>query len=138
VHDGKKKEFCCGICPANYSRKESLNIHIETVHEGKKPFKCSLCDTNFPRKAELTKHKLSIHGGGSIQCPMCDCAFSDKLRFEKHNALAAHMSSVHNHTDYRDSKNAAMFLETQLVVKENITDNQQVVQEETVLHEQVS
>ena len=71
-HEGKKKEFCCDLCLADFSRSENLDFHIATVHEGKKPFKCHDCNSNFSRNAELTKHRIINHEGNLLQCQLCD------------------------------------------------------------------
>ena len=62
-YEGKRKEFVCSLCYAEFSRKDNYTIHVATVHEGQKPFKCSECDSSFPRKGELTKHIMFCHQG---------------------------------------------------------------------------
>ena len=63
LNEGKRKEFVCSLCYAEFSRKDNYTIHVATVHEGQKPFKCSECDSSFPRKGELTKHIMFCHQG---------------------------------------------------------------------------
>ena len=46
-----------------FSTKQSLNWHIESIHEGKKPFICHVCAAAFAQKGTLNGHIESIHEG---------------------------------------------------------------------------
>ena len=43
-------------CGALFTRRDRLNIHISTVHEGKKPFECDKCDQKYSHPADLRYH----------------------------------------------------------------------------------
>ena len=43
----------CGICNVKFGRKDVLDQHVLTVHEGKKQFKCDICDASFGHKHNL-------------------------------------------------------------------------------------
>ena len=59
----KKTKFNCDKCKKGFSRKESLEQHKATVHDGVKPFECEFesCGSTFARKFELQKHVSIIH-----------------------------------------------------------------------------
>ena len=44
-------------------KKEQINGHIASVHEGKKPFKCNICDASFTQKGEIIGHFATVHEG---------------------------------------------------------------------------
>ena len=55
------------ICDISFTRKHSLKIHIQTIHEGKKagkkPFKCNICEDSFKQKTTLKIHIARTHSG---------------------------------------------------------------------------
>jgi hypothetical protein len=58
VQERKKpdeKPFACKICKKGFKRKQSLKIHIETIHEGKKPFKSFIDDQDVVSTARVRK-----------------------------------------------------------------------------------
>ena len=57
------KPFICNICDASFSEKGNINLHVESVHEGKKLFKCNDCDEVFSPKGNLKKHIDLAHEG---------------------------------------------------------------------------
>ena len=84
------QRFKCIECQGNYSRKQSLNEHIATVHEGKKPYGCSLCDSKFTQNGSLRRHIASVHERKrSFQCKTCDGKFTTK------QYLNIHIKSIH-------------------------------------------
>ena len=40
-----------------------MNSHMESVHEKKKPYKCDICDANFTEKQGMVSHIQSVHEG---------------------------------------------------------------------------
>ena len=59
VHEGKKP-FHCNTCDYSTSRKEQLQTHIESVHQGKK-FNCQTCDLNLSDEMSLIEHIVFVH-----------------------------------------------------------------------------
>ena len=57
----EKKSFKCDICDYSCSFKPNLNIHIESVYEGKKPFQCDICNHCCFHKMDLKRHTESVH-----------------------------------------------------------------------------
>ena len=56
IHKGKKK-FNCDMCIAEFTPKQRMNGHIETIHEeGKKQFKCDICVAIVGQSRKLNKH----------------------------------------------------------------------------------
>ena len=58
--------FQCEICHKNFKRKESLNLHITSVHEGKKPFKCEICEYKCSMNQQMKLHVTKKHRGNKI------------------------------------------------------------------------
>ena len=56
----KGKKYPCGLCEYQATRKESLNKHERSVHEGIK-YPCSQCEYQATSKSNLQKHRRSVH-----------------------------------------------------------------------------
>jgi KRAB domain-containing zinc finger protein len=61
IHN-KERPFPCPHCPYRATQKGSLTTHIRSVHNKKKPFPCSYCSYRATRKDDLKKHLRRIHG----------------------------------------------------------------------------
>ena len=77
-YEGKKtsRPFKCGICPASFGGKATLNDHTSGYHGGKKMYKCSVCDYSCVYQGQLKIHIRTIHE--SIKphvCPICSSSF---------------------------------------------------------------
>uniref|UniRef100_A0A8C1XX85 Zinc finger protein n=1 Tax=Cyprinus carpio TaxID=7962 RepID=A0A8C1XX85_CYPCA len=89
-----ERTFKCDQCDTTFKRKDTLNVHIQVVHDGHKKYKCDLCEKAFVTPSVLKSHKkthtgekfasnstLRVHirsnmGEWPYQCPYCDKAFS--------------------------------------------------------------
>ena len=89
VHEGKKSVFACDHCNKQYSQKGHLNQHIASVHDGKK-FDCDQCNKQFYYKTHLNRHIASVHDGKKSECDQCNKQFLDK------GNLKRHISAVHD------------------------------------------
>ncbi|XP_072155749.1 transcription factor IIIA [Bemisia tabaci] len=106
-------------CKAVLSTKWGLVRH-ERTHMSKDEFKCLHCSRSFTKKVFLEKHMVTHHSHGQphYQCSQCPLAFNthhryhqhmsrthavyfcnragcNMVRFEDHNKLRAHESSIH-------------------------------------------
>jgi len=54
------KKNVCNICAKEFSRKDALQRHIESVHN-KKKFKCPICEQEISRKDLLDRHIKKFH-----------------------------------------------------------------------------
>ena len=55
------KSHSCSVCNKLFSRKDTLNSHINQIHEGSKPFHCDYCNTDFAQKIHLKRHLVRKH-----------------------------------------------------------------------------
>ena len=53
-------QYPCPYCPKGFTRKANLERHI-SLHTGDKPFACTLCDYSVSRKDQLNIHVQSKH-----------------------------------------------------------------------------
>lgn len=92
------RPFRCPHCEYCATRRDTLNNHVATVHEGKKPYACSQCSFKTARKAALDKHVRRMHQEAKkenavmvegIVCALCGnkCAGTEDL---KHHIRVAH------------------------------------------------
>ena len=111
------KQYTCNIdfCTAKFSRKLSLEIHIQNFHgttkkqseavtvceigslkclaceENNRPYKCSLCNNRYSHQESLTKHFGEVHIVEKIYtCEICNIDFSQE------RSLTYHRQSNHN------------------------------------------
>ena len=66
VHEGKKYEFKCEMCPKILATQVSLTGHILSVHEKKRPMQCDTCDKRFASKRALKLHIEIVHLGRAL------------------------------------------------------------------------
>lgn len=59
-----ERTFKCDQCDATFKRKDTLNVHIQVVHDGHKKYKCDLCEKAFVTPSVLKSHK-KVSGSNS-------------------------------------------------------------------------
>ena len=77
---GRNQSFATFLV-LGFHKKNCLTGHISTMHEGKKPFKCDICGTGFTFRNTLNRHIQNIHekiDKGYVehsvsQDPLCRC-----------------------------------------------------------------
>ena len=68
----------CEDCGKYFNRKQSLTIHIDSVHKGIK-YSCDSCEKSYTQKAVLNRHMKTLHDGG----------ISSKFKQESKNGLTS-------------------------------------------------
>lgn len=63
-----ERTFKCDQCDATFKRKDTLNVHIQVVHDGHKKYKCDLCEKAFVTPSVLKSHKKVKKKNLSCQC----------------------------------------------------------------------
>ena len=81
LHEGER--HACQVCTSLFNRKDSLNEHIKSVHQGEKPYPCTECGKDFSHRGNLRQHIKSIHQGESTQTERLRKKQADRL--QKHN-----------------------------------------------------
>ncbi|GBP65324.1 Myoneurin [Eumeta japonica] len=66
VHEGipRPKDKLCTICGRGFNCNKTLTNHILT-HTGERPHACDSCPARFTQKYSLTVHLKSVHGKGN-------------------------------------------------------------------------
>lgn len=66
IYAAGERTFKCDQCDATFKRKDTLNVHIQVVHDGHKKYKCDLCEKAFVTPSVLKSHK-KVNGKNSGQ-----------------------------------------------------------------------
>ncbi|XP_030877089.1 PR domain zinc finger protein 5, partial [Leptonychotes weddellii] len=56
IHNSERT-FKCHHCDATFKRKDTLNVHVQVVHERHKKYRCELCNKAFVTPSVLRSHK---------------------------------------------------------------------------------
>ena len=59
-NDSSENDFKCHECQKQFANKQSLNIHISSVHERKK-YECPQCKKQFTQQCNVTTHISNVH-----------------------------------------------------------------------------
>ena len=84
--------FKCQICDKRYSRKKSLNQHMN-IHDESKAFKCDVCMKLFTCKSNLIRHNRAHTGEKPFACQVCDRNFARKDQLVRHQAAHSEVRS---------------------------------------------
>ena len=71
------------ICDADFTTKQSLNMHVSSFHKKIKLFKCIYCGISFEFKKELHTH-ISLEHVKPFNCQTCDPKFRSKQCLKTH------------------------------------------------------
>jgi len=90
------KWFSCNHGECNYRAKSRCNLqsHVREVHGiGTKWYYCGIdnCTHKAKRKTAIKHHRLSIHGR-LYKCPVPDCGFNSKLKYD----MSMHVRGMHH------------------------------------------
>ncbi|CAB1332032.1 unnamed protein product [Coregonus sp. 'balchen'] len=79
-----ERTFKCDQCDATFKRKDTLNVHIQVVHDGHKKYKCDLCEKAFVTPSVLKSHKKTHTGEKEKICPYCGQKFASNGTLRVH------------------------------------------------------
>ncbi|KAL0892822.1 hypothetical protein ABMA27_014515 [Loxostege sticticalis] len=79
-------QFCCVECPAKYSEKEQLELHL-CLHNRQYRYLCGICGTGLKRKEHLDRHTLEHQEVRPHKCPDCGKAFKRKEHLNIHATI---------------------------------------------------
>ncbi|XP_038310611.1 PR domain zinc finger protein 5 isoform X11 [Canis lupus familiaris] len=97
IHNSERT-FKCHHCDATFKRKDTLNVHVQVVHERHKKYRCELCNKAFVTPSVLRSHKkihlslcgcfmltLETHTGEKEKiCPYCGQKFASSGTLRVH------------------------------------------------------
>ncbi len=84
VHNPKRVQFQCDLCPKSFYRKTSLTNHVVTIHYCLRPFVCRFCSKSFTQGTHLRIHINSFHHGIWHWCKKCGVKFPSVTSLNKH------------------------------------------------------
>ena len=81
----------CDFCSKNFSSKQYLKAHIDSVHHQLNNFQCPHCPRKLGTGGSLNHHVKTIHLGlYKAECPRCPQTFLQKIY------LSQHIATVHD------------------------------------------
>ncbi|KAB0343701.1 hypothetical protein FD754_020627 [Muntiacus muntjak] len=79
-----ERTFKCHHCDATFKRKDTLNVHVQVVHERHKKYRCELCNKAFVTPSVLRSHKKTHTGEKEKICPYCGQKFASSGTLRVH------------------------------------------------------
>ncbi|VTJ81851.1 Hypothetical predicted protein [Marmota monax] len=79
-----ERTFKCHHCEATFKRKDTLNVHVQVVHERHKKYSCELCNKAFVTPSVLRSHKKTHTGEKEKVCPYCGQKFASSGTLRVH------------------------------------------------------
>ncbi|XP_055625495.1 zinc finger protein 62-like [Toxorhynchites rutilus septentrionalis] len=72
----------CAECPKNFTNRNKLQTHINSVHLKKRDYECEICGKAYLERNNLRRHLRFHQGEPKFKCDLCPEAFqfADKLR----------------------------------------------------------
>lgn len=108
IETHESKFYCTGYPPCNewFRKHNTLQAHIDSVHQNKKPYPCShtdqktgqRCTSSYDTANSLRLHVIRVHQGERYFCTICQDAGADTteaIGFSSYNALQAHLKEAH-------------------------------------------
>ncbi|XP_062055669.1 PR domain zinc finger protein 5 isoform X3 [Lepus europaeus] len=83
IHNSERT-FKCPHCDATFKRKDTLNVHVQVVHERHKKYRCELCNKAFVTPSVLRSHKKTHTGEKEKVCPYCGQKFASSGTLRVH------------------------------------------------------
>ena len=72
------------ILPAKCKTKQSLEDHIENLHEKTKSFRCDICSKVLNCRQSLRMHNQRFHTNDTFKCDFCTMVFKTNQDFLRH------------------------------------------------------
>ncbi|XP_058405967.1 PR domain zinc finger protein 5 isoform X4 [Diceros bicornis minor] len=83
IHNSERT-FKCHHCDATFKRKDTLNVHVQVVHDRHKKYRCELCNKAFVTPSVLRSHKKTHTGEKEKICPYCGQKFASSGTLRVH------------------------------------------------------
>lgn len=83
VHQQPAKMYPCDVCKKEFSRGQTLRVHMLT-HTEERPFECDICQEQFKSETYLKAHKLRHSGVKNFSCADCPQSFCTKTELNFH------------------------------------------------------
>lgn len=83
IHNSERT-FKCHHCDSTFKRKDTLNVHVQVVHERHKKYRCELCNKAFVTPSVLRSHKKTHTGEKEKICPYCGQKFASSGTLRVH------------------------------------------------------
>ena len=83
----KDRPFACHLCDGRYSRRHTLNLHIQQNHQHQNPYMCYICGKLFKIRPCLIRHLKYGHIQESEKMALCSQC---PKRFKSEHDLKAH------------------------------------------------
>ena len=82
----EEKPFGCSFCEKKYKTKESLRVHIQSIHEKIIVGNCDQCGKTFQDKRTFINHQFKHHGKVlGYKCKKCDTQFLTANSLDSHS-----------------------------------------------------
>ena len=81
--------YQCNECNKTYSRKDKLNVHVKSIHNGV-TFNCNKCGKKLSSKHHIRRHEHLVHDGVKFNCEKCEKNFGEKGK------LKIHIKKIHD------------------------------------------
>ena len=90
----KVNKYVCIECGMSFSRKDSKDIHMSSVHKGEK-YKCNNCSNVYKGFSALRNHQRVKHEGQTLECEICKKQLLSFSGLRNHKEIF-HASSCYN------------------------------------------
>lgn len=81
MHSDQKKAFPCTVCSNEFSRAQTLQVHMLT-HTDEKPVECDICHAHFKSEGYMKIHRVRHSDVRKFECPEVGCSKSFFTRSE--------------------------------------------------------
>jgi len=80
------ESFLCKMCPAVFSEKRGLDLHLVT-HADLKPFMCVLCNETFAQEHDMNRHVTRHETEARFDCQVCAATFLHEGKRDVHQTV---------------------------------------------------